>query len=161
MNAVMFVHFLSLCVHIMVNSAKTNSQLVSFSNVISFSNALASARTPRTAWESPCPQRCTNPFMEAPTCFMCMWRAERGCVWVYPPGPRAAVENHRDIYVNFLFLACFISFFFYFFLAVLILSPDLLHVLTWPWKGGFSNYFASKRKRSWQAFIFHFSSYVG
>lgn len=106
------------------------------------------------------PLEMNKSFMEAPTCCVCTWRAERGCVGVYPPGPRAAAENHRDICVNFLFLACFI-FFFFFFLAVLLLSPDLLHVLTWPWKGGFSNCFASKRKRSWQAFIFQFLSYVG
>lgn len=31
-------------------------------------------------------------------------------MWVYPPGPRPAVENHRDIFVNSLFLAYFFFF---------------------------------------------------
>lgn len=63
------------------------------------------------------PLEMNKSFMEAPTCCVCTWRAERGCVGVYPPGPRAAAENHRDICVNFLFLACFIFFFFFFWLS--------------------------------------------
>lgn len=63
------------------------------------------------------PLEMNKSFTEAPTCCVCTWRAERGCVGVYPPGPRAAVENHRDICVNFLFLACFIFFFFFLFFS--------------------------------------------
>lgn len=101
----MSLHFLSFCVHTIINSSRTNCLFHSqmYYPVL---------RTTQAAWESPCPQRCTNLFMEAPTCCVCTWRAEKGCVWVYPSGPRAALENHRDIFVNFLFLACLISFFF-------------------------------------------------
>lgn len=56
---------------------------------------------------------------------------------VHPPAPRAAVETRRDICMNSLFLSFLLSFFLvFFFLVVSFLSPDLLHVLTWPWKRG-------------------------
>lgn len=64
-------------------------------------------------------------------CCMYTLGAEEACVWVYPPGSRAAVENCGDISVNFLSLSCL-----FFFLDVLFFSPDLLHVLTWLWKVG-------------------------
>lgn len=81
---------------------------------------------------------------------MCTWRAERGCVWVDPPGPRAALENHKRDFCEFPFSSLLHFFFFFslsFFLAILLLSPDLLHVLTWPWKGGVLKLFCFQKEK--------------